>query len=739
MVICMLAPARVCIITSELAQVDFPGRVFLSLQTAEIRGRNCHATIPQIVQPYAGQIWMDVNRLAASPDNPNLIYAATDEGIQITHDGGNTWNAAKISSPFLGQAQDIKVGSDGFVYACFSQSYYHSVVAEGDSFELRSGLGGFPLASFSRLEFAVAPSNPKMVYVAAASTNGACDGVWQSTDGGINWVQIGPANAPSFNPLGNQGDYDLAFNVLPSDSNTVFFGGQLSLYRYRSTDGWVELVNTYAGSIAGWIIHPDLHTIAFNPFDTKQMAIGCDGGIYMTDDDEQNYPVFYDANRNYRVTQMYSVAAAYTGETMGGTQDNGTPYMNFLGNSPLNGIDITGGDGGYTFISHANPDAFFGGNPGGVLFRSANKGQAFSCFFDTRIDGNQDCQMDENAEFVTPFTVWENEDGSIAFYATGGDRHAWITPQALNFSTDADWFQLSSQGSSTTCIQFTPDGNTLFVGTSGGVLYRYSGIYDAYVAGKFKYASISSPASSWVAADSGIKISSYLVGSGRYLHAIAIDPANPENIVVTAGNYGNTEYVWRSTNALDSLWNFSDITGDLIKAPVYGAAIDPYHPNNLIVGTEFGVWSSDLNNPGIWSEENANGMSRVPTLMVHFINFENINYLYIGTHGRGIFRSGTLAGVVNGVNTPNANLETASIFPSPVQHQATLSLSLHQGSDVSISIYNLEGKLMQQQSAQFPAGVHSSNINTDELPSGTYLVNIHCGNDQWTKKLVVIH
>lgn len=45
-------------------------------------------------------------------------------------------------------------------------------------------------------------------------------------------------------------------------------------------------------------------------------------------------------NRNFNVTQFYSVAAAATGEVIGGTQDNGTNYIDFLGNTTMAAKEI---------------------------------------------------------------------------------------------------------------------------------------------------------------------------------------------------------------------------------------------------------------------------------------------------------------------------------------------------------------------------------------------------------------
>ena len=58
-------------------------------------------------------------------------------------------------------------------------------------------------------------------------------------------------------------------------------------------------------------------------------------------------------NRGYGVTQFYTVDYSKDGKVIGGTQDNGTQYINFSNNiSDQNALEVAGGDGGYTQISY---------------------------------------------------------------------------------------------------------------------------------------------------------------------------------------------------------------------------------------------------------------------------------------------------------------------------------------------------------------------------------------------------
>src|SRR5205823_363447 len=114
-----------------------------------------------------------------------------------------------------------------------------------------------------------------------------------------------------------------------------------------------------------------------------------------------------------------------------------------------------------------------------------------------------DGQVDDGAEFVTPFLLWESDDGTKSYFALGTNSHAWLTKGSLDFATDPDWFQFPATNASVTCLAFSIDGNYFYAGTSNGVIWRYGNLLAVDAAGKFKYPSISSLAADWNPVDSG--------------------------------------------------------------------------------------------------------------------------------------------------------------------------------------------------------------------------------------------
>ena len=95
-------------------------------------------------------------------------------------------------------------------------------------------------------------------------------------------------------------------------------------------------------------MHPDVHEIMFAEDGT--MYVATDGGIYRSDDVGETY---LEVNQGYNVTQFYGMAYGPGGETIGGSQDNGSllmmPYH-------FEAQQVHGGDGFDSAISQRRPD-----------------------------------------------------------------------------------------------------------------------------------------------------------------------------------------------------------------------------------------------------------------------------------------------------------------------------------------------------------------------------------------------
>ncbi len=721
--------------------------------------------------------WSEVNRIAANPHSPDSIIAAIKGGIRVSGDGGQTWAAPTgvLSGGF--QGTDVKYSSDGkMVFAAVGGSLYYSTNG-GRTFTDISGKDGFPSsAGIIRIELAVSPQTPDYAYAALVrSSDESIASVAQTTNGGRSWTVIGtgtgysgdPYSTNGFDPTGDQGGYDLALTVSPIDSNTIFLGG-ITLWRWTLSSGWLQISN-YGIEEYNTQLHSDIHALVFDPTSNgNRLVIGCDGGVNQTLDPynaNANGVLYSTLNRNYNVTQFYSMSADSQGHLLGGTQDNGNEFINFLGNTIQSGNIVVGGDGGCTQIALSNNQAFFSQIALGALLRSSNGGNTFDGYADSIL--NAQIGQVVGAGFYTPFNLWENAD-SIAvdnndtpkrvvqsLMAVGiGGGEVWVTPDALNFSTSPNWYRLqdATDEGTITAVKFSDDGKFLYVGTSNGYLYRYTG-FDSVFKNKhgrdeWSYPQVNNKTVwTWNAADSGISVvqSSYsgFSAGGRSILSIATDPNNPDHVIATCGNYGYTTYVAISNDATqNSGFTFTSAQGNgataLPSAPVYSSCIT--HANSLIlVGTPMGVWSSS-DDGKTWAPNNS-GLANVTVMSLkeHPYYIGNGYALYAGTHGRGMFVSYTLD--PTGINTvkKGQTVNNLTVFPNPLSNNGHIQYTLARQGHVIINLYDIDGKLVKVIADEnMIAGPVDIQFNVGDLISGTYIMQVVEGQYQATQKLVVL-
>jgi hypothetical protein len=754
--------------------------------------------------------WSYVYSLAASP-NSNRIYAGTRRGMRISDDNGTTWinpvkNAA--GNPSLEACVDIQISAGGkrVIASVGNKCYVSDSKGDDDTFDLKSSTqSGLPISGLSNLKLTISLQDSNYIY-AIAARGGTYDllGVYKSTNGGDTWTTIASGGSLTFQPLANQGDYNCCIAVSPGNKEQVMIGG-LDLYKYTNTSGWNQLSAWFYSPFSPLYVHADNHAIVYNKLNPNIVYIANDGGLYKSSDGGSSFTAI---TRGYNTTQFYSVAFSNTGKVLGGTQDNGTNYINFQGNSPMAADEVLGGDGFDCEISGINEDAFFGSLYFGNLYRSANQGAGGALFF----SGAPTAYVD-NSSFHTVVRLWEsfnnpNSQDSITYTVPagqtitngqnltvnsktnntpfvytnnqgtfqGGDSikikdpvqsriaigmingasnpRVFLTNRPLDFSTDPFWFpvftneaSLSTIGSDplggeVNCLAFSGDGNHLYVGTSNGNVYRVSNL------NTIRLNSVADTITGWIGRP-GCQLTSTRLGAfgNRVVTSISVDPNNADKIIVTLGNYDNTAYVYRITDATTALSstntsNFTSIQGNLPKMPVYSSVIDYSNGNRIIIGTEYGIWVND-NGGTTWTKE-SNGIANTQVFMLRqqtlpYNRCWNSGFIYAATHGRGIFRTETLTGIGKPEQANAANFENKlRISPNPVTDQATVEYFLKNEGQYTAKIYDLSGKLQREINlGAKSSGSHKMNLQKQDLPAGTYLFTISGGGDRVTSKFIV--
>jgi photosystem II stability/assembly factor-like uncharacterized protein len=230
------------------------------------------------------------------PLKSNQVFAATENGLQQSSDGGSTWSAVALA-------------------------------------------GANANTRYARMAVRHAPSKPDVAYVAACDTNTVAH-LWRKGSAQSHFAAETIPHALSDANNLSQAWYDWCLGVALDNPNMLFWGA-IDLYRgTRSTNGawqWHDVSSRATGTS----IHPDQHHVAFDPGDPKVVYACCDGGLFRSHDRGASWTSL---NRGLAITEFEFLTQLDTDPAwiIGGTQDNGT-----LGNAgTLVWNQIALGDGG---------------------------------------------------------------------------------------------------------------------------------------------------------------------------------------------------------------------------------------------------------------------------------------------------------------------------------------------------------------------------------------------------------
>lgn len=746
---------------------------------------NAFVHVPS-TNPSLDDAWEYVYKLKIHPNGD--IYAATRRGIKKSSDNGQTWtNPLASFSGSTAKAYDVDISPDGSVISLVVANKVYISTDGGQTFTNVStgGSTGLPSSGLSRIEIGIAPSNPNYIYaVAAKASNQQLHNVYRSTDKGQTWEIIGPGGSQYFNPLGTQGYFDNVCEVHPTNPKKVYVGG-LDLWVWEEGQNWEQRSLWYLSEFSPYYLHADHHCYVFHPQNPNIMYFGTDGGVSVSFDGGKT---FQTRNRNLVNTQFYSIEVGPEGQLIGGTQDNGTLYLSRKGFIEGQSAPYLGGDGGYCAISHLNPKIIVGSVYYGDVNRTpTGLPDGMDSFYDSFVQGLPGFNTTSFAAFVTPLILHEKIDDyfspdSVRFVAdrnyqagdtiivrsatsaypfpyvltsplnqgdtiyvqdiitskfyVGINNGVIMTREVHNFARTPKWYLIANISGMVQSMAISNCGNYLFVGTTGGRVYRLSNLWFANDSLSASAGPTSSPNPYHV-----IEVKQIANYPGRSVNGIAVDPNNPARVVLALGNYGNTNYVYYSNNALDENPTFTSKQGNLPRMPVYSALIELSNPNTVILGTELGIYmTTNINstNP-TWTDENNNGMARVPVYSLvqqtrWLPGVTNYGVIYAGTHGRGIYEC------LNFVSLPedrpaHQNLNVLRIYPNPSTDY--IYFEMPSNNDITVNIYNISGKLLHTATySSFNGSTFA--VPVSNLPEGNYIIRVTSQNQTFVNKFTKI-
>lgn len=327
----------------------------------------------------------------------------------------------------------------------------------------------------------------------------------------------------------------------------------------------------------------------------------------------------------------------------------------------------------------------------------------------------------------------------------------WLTRDAVRFSNTPFWWKFEDDDAGTNIasisdIEFSKDGNHMYIGTSSGNLFRVSGLNTLY-ANEYD--------AGWSASDPSILPATVTVTriySGSNISGICVDPNDPDHVVITHAGFGTSQIKRTTTATTDAqtsgAGSFSSMHGSLPSMPVYDVEIHrDYATNGLIViGTEFGIYATD--NGSTWdviSSQNDLGMTPVYSVRQNWRGFNEGSYrpgeLYFGTFGAGIWASSDFLSTPDDIThqEPGVNfIASLNVYPNPMSTNGNIAFEMNERSNVTIEVYSLGGRLVKRINAgSMGQGSHTLDINVEDMSNGTYIVNMIAGQSKKTAKIIV--
>ncbi|UQX89525.1 hypothetical protein M6D93_05830 [Jatrophihabitans telluris] len=623
-----------------------------------------------------------VSAIAVDPANANHLYATTlrgrggarrtsapasaPYGVWESTDGGRHWTLRKGTTNELHGATDLVLDPQNskVVWASFWGDGIYRSTDGGVTWA--SALGNLPQGNFleggTRFSLGISrpsASSPAVVYTGFDyfdNTDAYHESqVYKTSDNGVTWnaTPTGSGSDSVLGYCGTQCFYDNVIKVDPTNPNVVYV---LGLYGYdfsppsggvwRSTDGgqtWKSL---------GYDLHPDFHAFAFQPNDTKHIAIGNDGGVWQSKTgggrngatDPLSAADWEDLNGTVNpataalihstglaISQFTSIATVpqVAGQYWGGTQDNGT-LRSSLANSRW--FDQSSGDGGQVIVDQSTVNPI---NPTGAAAYVFGEYYSISPYrFDPSevgtFFGNEyirgGINLKDRSEFYVP---WVQNRGNVnqMFLGTyrlyrsdnveapkAGDVH--FTPISGDLTTGCTGAAPNgARGCLISAIGLADGGDGVYVGSDDGVV-------------SVSPNAVTSDSPTWTQ-----------VGQNRLpnrpVTQFAVDRSNWRIAYASYAGFGAATpsrrgHVFATT---DGGKHWQDVSANLPDIPVNSVVLDPSDHRTVYVGTDVGAFVS-TNGGHSWLRLGS-GMPKVAVWQLDYDPSHGV--LAAGTHGRGAY------------------------------------------------------------------------------------------------------
>ena len=665
------------------------------------------------------------------------LYKSTDAGASFTKVGGNL--IAHAGADIGYNIQQIEIGADNSVWVSTRGSLFgNSLPTGGRIYRSTDGVNFTNIynanLSNSRVQIALSKTNGAVAYGLLqgsgstepvriikttntgstwSASNVSGSGVTLPQDADVAIPEQEYAGIPANDFTRGQSFYDLVIVTDPTNDATVYVGGIDLFKSTNSGSTWTQISkwsnNSQLATLSVSEVHADQHAIVFNPKNSSQIAFGNDGGIYFcankanivtntgisVRNNRYNVTQFYDAKMNPTMTNS-------TEEILAGAQDNGT--RRFTGAPLANNLYLDayydGGDGAFVEFDDNN------------LYKISsyiyNNHYLYHAASDSYVD-LIDAPDNDLGHFINEAALDRNLD---VFYSYA-DQDATTGQVTLNKVDGLSTNPLNLVRSKITLGDFTAEdvsylsvspyqatSTTLMVGFDNGRLFKVTN------------ANLSLPNITELTVPFVGAISDIQYGT------------NDNEIIVTISNY-NTDSVFYTTDG-GTTWNSKE--GNLPDMPIRSALMNPENKNEVILGTELGVWGTTnfLSATPTWSQY-TNGLGNVRVTNLDYR--PSTRTVLASTYGRGIF---TTMNDTNLATTETSVEEIYRVYPNPTRGDFYLKMNAKH-KNVTVNVFDISGKLVFAKK-----GVNPEEKISPSLPKGHYIVKVEKeGEYIFSSKLIV--
>jgi len=716
-------------------------------------------------------------RIRVNPQTGSVFLATNGFGIVRSTDG-EIFDELVLGTFAGHRYTDIDIHPDGTIIAVLSQNPAGTppetpdpgIFVSKDDGETWEEItpSNFP-QNYQRTVLSIAPTNSDIFYSFTYTGTGS------GSNEDVRFFRHEVTADTAFDRSGNlpptfglnvggvntQGNYNMMLTVDPADENFVLLG---ATNLFRSADGFATAADdadeTWIGGYGKPSInsffwpeqHPDQHVAIFDPANANRVWVGHDGGLSVTDNVKATNITWEFRNDGYNTVQFYTIGLPVDeGDTrvMGGTQDNGTLYIDHTVQMNQDFWDLSSGDGSH--LHFGNDFAYVSSQNGSVLqldFAAIKEvlglpetapdtlvspfdvGGPYWTFVQPR-DKN-------NSLFVHPFAVNPNLDGTM-FFPDGRFlfRAKTLTQLDKNLNSgdplpNGTWTRLDDlampENYVITAIAHAtanPDKRIYWAGSNTGnpgdlpVIFRLDNS-DIVTFKSSSFSDVSIPSEAGAEA-------------GTYVHDIHINETNADEVIVVISNY-LVESLFHTSDGGDT---WTAIEGNLagtsqVPGPsVRNAAIMPLDEQTTlyVAATSAGVFTTtELNGSNTFWEREAPGQIGFNIAEALDIRLSD-NTIAVGTHGRGLWIGNVQLTVSNEeellVEIP-VNFELKQNFPNPFNPSTTIQFSLPEPGTVTLQVFDVTGRrvttLLNESSRT--SGNHAISFDASRFASGVYLYRI---------------